>query len=173
MTQNPIATLSFKKYGAVKAELYPLVAPETVKNFISLAERHYYDGLKVHQVVPGYMITGGCPMGNGMGNPGYGIYGEFGENGFDNPLPHRRGALSMLRGAGLNSAGSIFAILADDIPAMDGKQAVFGTVIEGLSVVETISRIRRDGKNRPYFRPTIESITVETFGARYAQPIWF
>lgn len=170
MPQNPEATIRFKKFGAVRAELYPEHAPETVRNFIYLAGRKYYDGLRVHQVIPHYMLLGGCPQGRGTSGPGYGIYGEFEENGFPNPLKHTAGALTMVRQELPNTAGSIFAILVGDVPSMDGRQAVFGRVVEGLEVADAITMVRRDGGNRPYFPPAIESVRVETFGAAYEKP---
>lgn len=170
MRAHPAVTIFFRKFGCVTAELYPEHAPETVRNFIRLIQRGYYDGLRIHQVIPGYMIAGGCPLGRGISGPGYGIYGEFPENGFDNPLRHTAGALTMLRRELPNTAGSIFAILCGDIPSMDGRQAVFGRVTEGLDVVEQISRVRRDRGNRPYFPPRIMRMEVDTFGEVYEKP---
>lgn len=170
MVQNPIVTFYFRKFGTVCAELYPEYAPETVRNFLYLIGRKYFDGLRVHQVIPHYMIQTGCPVGRGDSGPGYGIYGEFAENGFDNPLLHKTGALTMLHKELPDTAGSIFAILAGDIPSMDGKQAVFGQVVEGLEVIDAISMVRRDSRNRPYFRYILERVEAETFGVEYEKP---
>lgn len=170
MSVDPMVTFRFKKFGTVRAELYPEHAPETVRNFLYLIGRKYFNGLKVHQVIPHYMIQSGCPVGRGTSGPGYGIFGEFPENGFPNPLVHRAGALTMIRNELPDSAGSIFAILAGDIPSMDGKQAVFGQVVEGLDVVDAISMVNRDGRNRPYFRPVLEQVEAETFGIAYEKP---
>lgn len=170
MPQDPIVTIRFKKFGTVSAELYPKYAPETVRNFLYLIGRRYYDGLRVHQVIPHYMIQAGCPQGRGNSGPGYGIFGEYDENGFFNPLKHTAGALTMIRNELPNSAGSIFAILSGDIPTMDGRQAVFGKVLDGLDTVEALTMVRRDSSNRPYFRPVIEKIEAETFGVIYEKP---
>lgn len=170
MNPNPIVTFHFKKFGVVRAELYPEHAPETVRNFLYLIGRNYFDGLRVHQAIPHFMIQTGCPVGRGNSGPGYGIYGEFSENGFPNFLPHKAGALTMIHKELPDTAGSIFAILCGDIPSMDGKQAVFGQVIEGIEVVDAISMVRRDGQNRPYFRHTLEKVEAETFGVQYDKP---
>lgn len=170
MSENPCVTFHFRKFGVVRAELYPEIAPETVRNFLYLIDRQYYNGLRVHQVIPHYMLQTGCPVGRGNSGPGYGIYGEFTENGFDNPLKHTAGALTMIRNEMPNSAGSIFAILAGDIPSMDGKQAVFGKVIEGLDVVDKITMVRRDSANRPYWRYILDRVEKETFGVTYEKP---
>lgn len=170
MKKHPVVSIQFKKFGRVEAELYPEHAPETVRNFLYLIGRTYYDGLRIHQVIPHYMIMGGCPVGRGNSGPGYGIYGEFSENGFENPLSHTAGALTMIRSELPNSAGSIFGILCGDIPSMDRRQAVFGRVVKGLEVIDEISAIRRDSRNRPYLPPKIEQIRAETFGERYEKP---
>lgn len=170
MAQEPIVTFDFRRFGTVRARLYPEHAPETVRNFLCLIRRGYFNGLRVHQVIPGYMIQSGCPMGRGNSGPGYGIRGEFAENGVPNPLRHTAGALTMLRGELPDSAGSIFGILAGDIPSMDGRHAVFGQVIDGLDTVRAISNVRRDGHNRPYFRPVLERVEADTFGIVYDKP---
>lgn len=170
MAENPIVTFYFKRFGAVRARLFPEYAPETVRNFLHLIGRGYFNGLRVHQIIPGYMLQSGCPMGRGISGPGYGIRGEFPENGFPNPLRHTAGALTMLRGEMPDSAGSQFAILAGDVPAMDGRHAVFGAVTDGLDAVRAITMVRRDGANRPYFRPVLERVEAETFGVVYEKP---
>ena len=106
--KNPIVTIEMENGKKIVAELYPNIAPNTVKNFVSLIEKGYYNGVGFHRVIPGFMIQGGCPNGNGMGGPGYSIKGEFTNNGFTNNLKHERGVLSMARTMVPNSAGSQF-----------------------------------------------------------------
>ena len=116
---NPIITIQMKNGGIMKAELYPEIAPETVKNFVDLAAKGFYNGLIFHRVIPGFMIQGGDPQGTGMGGPGYTIKGEFSANGFKNDLKHTRGVLSMARAMDPNSAGSQFFIMHEDSPHLD------------------------------------------------------
>ena len=170
MSSNPIVTFQFRRFGTVSAELFPQHAPETVRNFLYLIRRGYFNGLRVHQVIPGYMLQSGCPKGRGISGPGYGIRGEFPENGFPNPLRHTAGALTMLRGELPDSAGSQFAILAGEVPSMDGRHAVFGRVLQGLDVARAVTLVRRDSANRPYFRPVLERVEAETFGVEYEKP---
>ncbi|WVV21927.1 peptidylprolyl isomerase [Erysipelothrix piscisicarius] len=117
--------------GIIKVELYPDIAPNTVNNFISLAQNSFYDGLLFHRVIPGFMIQGGDPKGTGTGGPGYTIKGEFAQNNFDNPIKHQRGVISMARSKGNDTAGSQFFIVTSDSPHLDGSYAAFGNVIEG------------------------------------------
>lgn len=156
--------------GVIRAELYPEVAPNTVKNFISLAEKGYYDGLIFHRVIKGFMIQGGCPNGNGMGGPGYSIKGEFSQNGFQNDLKHTAGVLSMARSMMPNSAGSQFFIMHKDAPHLDGAYAAFGMVIDGMDVVNKIAETRTDFSDRPLKEQKIKSMTVDTFGEAYDEP---
>ncbi len=135
----PIVTIEMADGGIIKCELYPDVAPITVKNFIELIEKGFYDGLTFHRNIPGFVIQGGCPYGNGMGGPGYTIKGEFTSNGFKNDLKHERGVLSMARAMDPNSAGSQFFIMHDDAPHLDGDYAAFGRVICGMDVVDKIA----------------------------------
>ena len=135
----PVVTIEMADGGIIKCELYPDVAPITVENFISLIEKKFYDGLIFHRNIPGFVIQGGCPNGNGMGGPGYTIKGEFASNGFENNLKHTRGVLSMARSMMPNSAGSQFFIMHDDAPHLDGDYAAFGKVIEGMDVVDKIA----------------------------------
>ena len=114
--KNPIVTITMENGGVIKAELYPKIAPNTVNNFIDLISRGFYDGIIFHRVIPGFMIQGGCPEGNGTGGPGYGIKGEFTRNGFNNELKHSKGVLSMARTMDPNSAGSQFFIMVQDAP---------------------------------------------------------
>lgn len=115
----------------MKGELYPEIAPETVANFEKLVNEGFYDGLTFHRVIPGFMIQGGCPLGNGTGGPGYGIKGEFSANGFENNLKHDRGVLSMARAMDPNSAGSQFFIMVEKAPHLDGSYAAFGMDYRG------------------------------------------
>ena len=168
--KNPEITRTREDGGVIRAELYPEVAPNTVKNFISLAGKGYYDGLIFHRVIKGFMIQGGCPNGNGMGGPGYSIKGEFSQNGFQNDLKHTAGVLSMARSMMPNSAGSQFFIMHKDAPHLDGAYAAFGMVIDGMDVVNKIAETRTDYSDRPLKEQKIKSMTVDTFGEAYDEP---
>ena len=171
MAQNPIVTITMANGDVMKAELYPEIAPNTVNNFISLVKKGYYDGLTFHRVIAGFMIQGGCPNGNGMGGPGYSIKGEFSQNGFKNTLKHTEGVLSMARSMMPNSAGSQFFIMHQNSPHLDGQYAAFGKVVEGLDVVDSIAQVGTDWSDRPMVPQIIESMTVETFGVEYPEPV--
>lgn len=158
---NPIITIQMKDGGVMKAELYPEIAPETVKNFVELASKGFYNGLIFHRVIPNFMIQGGDPQGTGMGGPGYMIKGEFTANGFRNDLKHTRGVLSMARAMDPNSAGSQFFIMHADYPSLDGQYAAFGKVIEGIEVVDKIASVKTDYNDRPYEDQQIEFMTVQ------------
>ena len=168
--KNPIVTITMENGGVMKAELYPEVAPNTVKNFIDLINRGFYDGLIFHRVIPGFMIQGGCPEGNGMGGPGYGIKEEFNRNGFKNDLKHTKGVLSMARAMHPDSAGSQFFIMVENAPHLDGQYAAFGKVIEGIEEADKIVMTKRDYNDRPYEDQVIKSMTVDTFGETYGEP---
>ena len=168
--KNPIVTITMENGGVMKAELYPEIAPNTVNNFIDLINRGFYDGIIFHRVIPGFMIQGGCPEGNGMGGPGYSIKGEFSRNGFKNELKHKKGVLSMARTMDPNSAGSQFFIMVADAPHLDDQYASFGKITEGMEVAEDIVNAKRDYNDRPYEDQVIKSMTVETFGVQYSQP---
>ena len=124
--------------SVMEFELYPEVAPKSVANFVKLAESKFYDGLTFHRIVPGFVIQGGDPLGNGTGGPGWHIPGEFAANGFKNDLKHERGVLSWARTQAPNSAGSQFFIMVDAAPYLDGQYAAFGRLTEGLDVVDQI-----------------------------------
>ena len=158
---NPIITIQMKDGGVMKAELYPEIAPETVKNFVELASKGFYNGLIFHRVIPDFMIQGGDPQGTGMGGPGYTIKGEFTANGFRNDLKHTRGVLSMARAMDPNSAGSQFFIMHADYPSLDGQYAAFGKLIEGIEVVDKIASVKTDYNDRPYEDQQIEFMTVQ------------
>ena len=170
MAQNPIVTFEMENGGKMVAELYPEVAPNTVNNFISLVQSGFYNGLIFHRVIPGFMIQGGCPNGNGMGGPGYSIRGEFSHNGVQNSLKHDRGVLSMARAMNPNSAGSQFFIMHQTSPHLDGSYAAFGKVTEGMDVVNKIAETDTDYNDRPLTPQVMKTVTVETFGVNYPEP---
>ena len=161
---NPIVTIQMAGGGVIRAELYPEVAPMSVRNFVNLIQDGFYDGLTFHRVIPGFMIQGGCPQGTGMGGPGYSIFGEFAGNGFQNDLKHTRGVLSMARSMRPNSAGSQFFIMHEDAPHLDGQYAAFGKVVEGMDVVDAIAAAPTDYSDKPLEPQKMEKVTVETFG---------
>ena len=170
MAQNPIITIEMEDDGIIKAELYPDIAPNTVNNFLSLVKKGFYNGLIFHRVIPGFMIQGGCPDGTGMGGPGYTIRGEFSENGFDNPLLHTPGVLSMARAMHPDSAGSQFFIMHEEAPHLDGSYAAFGKVVEGMDVVNRIAQTPTTYGDRPMEPQVIKSMTAETFDVEYPEP---
>jgi peptidyl-prolyl cis-trans isomerase B (cyclophilin B) len=167
---NPIVTFKMSTGDVIKAELYPEVAPNTVKNFISLINHNFYDGVIFHRVIPGFMIQGGDPEGIGIGGPGYSIKGEFTQNGFKNDLKHTAGVLSMARAMNPNSAGSQFFIMHKDAPHLDGAYAAFGKVTEGMDVVDKIANVKTDYQDKPYEDVVMESVTVDTFGVSFDEP---
>jgi len=166
---NPIATIEMTDGSVIKLELFPQIAPNTVANFVTLAESGFYDGLIFHRVIPGFMIQGGDPTGTGMGGPGYSIKGEFELNGFKNELKHQRGVISMARAQDMDSAGSQFFIMHTDADHLDGGYAAFGHVIEGIEVVDMIANITTDAHDKPLemSHSTIKRITVDTKGYQY------
>ena len=144
----------------IKIELDRTAAPNTVNNFLSLANKGFYNGLIFHRVIPGFMIQGGCPDGTGMGGPGYSIKGEFAANGVKNPIKHKRGVISMARAMNLNSAGSQFFIMHQDAPHLDGQYAAFGHVVEGMETVDAIAATPTNFSDRPLDPQRIKSITI-------------
>ena len=167
---NPIVTIEMENGGVIKVELYPEIAPNTVNNFLSLVNKGFYDGLIFHRVIPGFMIQGGCPLGNGTGGPGWNIKGEFAANGVNNPIKHTRGVISMARSMNPNSAGSQFFIMHDKAPHLDGEYAAFGKVIEGMEVVDAIANTATDYNDRPKAEQKMKKVTAETFGVDYPEP---
>ena len=167
---NPTFKITMENGGIIEGELYPDKAPQSVANFVSLCENHFYDGLIFHRVIPGFMIQGGCPDGTGMGGPGYCIKGEFFFNGFKNDLKHKRGVLSMARSSSPNSAGSQFFIMHQDAKHLDGQYAAFGKVTSGMDVVDAIAKTRTGMQDRPVEEQKIASITVDTKGETYPEP---
>ncbi len=159
--KKPIVTIEMADGAVIKAELYPDIAPKTVDNFISLIQKGFYNGLIFHRVIPEFMIQGGDPTGTGGGGPGYTITGEFKSNGFNNPLKHTRGILSMARTQEPNSAGSQFFIMVKDNPGLDGDYAAFGKVTQGMDEVDKIVSIKRDANDKPLTPQTMKKVTVQ------------
>lgn len=169
MSSKPIVTIELENGKNIKVELYPDIAPNTVRNFISLVNKGFYNGLTFHRVIPGFMIQGGCPQGNGTGGPGYSIKGEFKSNGFDNNLKHERGVISMARSMMPNSAGSQFFIMVEKAPHLDGEYAAFGKTIEGIEEVDRIVNVKRDYRDKPIEEQIIKKATVDTFDIEYGE----
>lgn len=158
--ENTVNIVIDTNMGEIKAELYPDVAPVTVKNFIDLIKKGFYNGLTFHRVIEGFMIQGGCPKGNGTGGPGYCIKGEFRANGVKNDLKHERGVLSMARAMDPDSAGSQFFIMHETSPHLDGQYAAFGKVTDGMDVVDKIATVRTDFNDRPLEKVVINEMRV-------------
>ncbi len=162
------AEITVTDYGVITLELDESAAPETVKNFISLAEQGFYDGLTFHRVVEGFMIQGGDPTGTGMGGSGTNIKGEFAENGYDNPISHVGGVISMARSQDPDSASSQFFIVQEDSTFLDGQYAAFGKVVEGMDIVDQICADAANWDRNPETgvittlsqQPVIESIRI-------------
>lgn len=173
--QNPIVTMNIKDHGTIKIELYPKYAPNTVANFVNLVEDKFYDNNSFHRLVPGFVLQGGDPQGNGLGGPGYTIKGEFSENGYTkNTLKHTEGIISMARSSSPDSAGSQFFIVLDTSTSvtysLDNKYAAFGKVIEGMDIIKSIeetAEIEDSESGKLNENITIESVTVETYGKKY------
>lgn len=168
--KNPIVTIEMYGGKQMKVELYPQIAPNTVRNFISLVKSGFYNGVIFHRVIEDFMIQGGDPTGMGTGGPGYRIAGEFTANGFKNDLKHFRGVLSMARSASPNSAGSQFFIMHADAPHLDGQYAAFGLLTEGEDVLDAIATTETDGRDRPVEEQRVKRMTVELFGVEYPEP---
>ena len=169
---HPLAVINVKDFGTIYVELYEDVAPNTVNNFISLANSGFYNGVIFHRVIKNFMIQGGDPEGTGYGGPGYNIAGEFNANGFKNELKHTRGVISMARGAyDFNSQGSQFFIMHVDYPSLDGQYSSFGKVISGLDVVDAIAEVKTNSSDKPLTDVVMESVKVETWGVNYPEPV--
>lgn len=172
-TQNPIVTMEIEDYGTITIELYPNMAPNTVANFVNLIEEGFYDGLTFHRSVPGFVLQGGDPNGDGTGGPGYTIKGEFSSNGYtQNTLSHTRGVISMARSRDNDSAGSQFFIVLDDSAtySLDGLYAGFGRVTEGMDIIDEIvanEEIADDVTGALEENVVITKVTVDTFGETY------
>lgn len=168
--ENPIVTITMENDEQITIELYPKTAPNTVASFISLVEDGFYDGLIFHRVIPGFMIQGGDPEGNGTGNPGYSIAGEFSSNGFENTLTHEPGVLSMARSQSPDSAGSQFFIMTENSEHLDGDYAGFGKVTQGMETVDKIVSVERDGSDKPLDDQTMKKVEVDVKGYTYPEP---
>ncbi|WP_322907504.1 peptidylprolyl isomerase [Paenibacillus campi] len=167
---DPIVTIEMADGKKIEIELFPKAAPNTVNNFISLVKKGFYDGLTFHRVIPGFMIQGGDPNGNGTGGPGYTIPGEFKANNVQNDLKHTRGIISMARANDPNSGGSQFFIMVGDAPQLDGQYAAFGKVISGMDEVDKIVNLPRDNMDKPNTPPVMKKVTVDTKGVNYPDP---
>ena len=174
---HPVGVIVMENGDTMVFELYEDVAPNTVKNFISLANSGFYNGTIFHRVIPGFMIQGGDPNGTGMGGPGYNIFGEFSNNGFKNSLKHERGVLSMARegnrydpASAYNTAGSQFFIMVKNNRGLDGDYATFGRVLEGMEVADAIVSVKRDANDKPYEEQKMQLVKVNTFGVEYGEP---
>ena len=168
---NPTVTITLQNGQVMTGELYPDKAPNTVNNFIALSNSGFYDGLTFHRCIPGFMIQGGCPNGNGMGGPGYAIRGEFKANGFaNNDILHTTGVLSMARAMHPDSAGSQFFIMVDAAPHLDGQYAAFGKITGNVEAAVAISEVPTDMRDKPRTPVVIRSIRVDTLGEEYPAP---
>ncbi|MFJ7667519.1 peptidylprolyl isomerase [Lysinibacillus sp. NPDC097195] len=169
--ENPIVTITMNNDKKIVIELEPKVAPNTVANFVSLVEKGFYDGLIFHRVIPGFMVQGGDPAGNGSGGPDYSIKGEFASNKFENNLKHERGVISMARTNDPNSAGSQFFIMTEEASHLDGDYAAFGKVIEGMETVDEIVAVERDATDKPLEDQIMKKVEVDTKGFAYPDPV--
>lgn len=169
--ENPVVTITMDNDEKIVIELDPAAAPNTVANFISLVEDGFYDGLIFHRVIPGFMIQGGDPAGNGSSGPDYTIKGEFTSNGFENNLKHERGVISMARAQDPDSAGSQFFIMVEEASHLDGNYAAFGKVIEGMETVDAIVAVERDDANKPLKEQKMKKVEVDTKGFDYPDPV--
>jgi len=155
-----LAELIMENGGTIKLELYHNIAPITVENFVSLANKNFYDGLIFHRVISGFMIQGGDPNGVGTGGPGYHIKGEFAVNGVPNNISHKRGVISMARSMAYDSAGSQFFICHANSEFLDGQYATFGKVTEGIEVVDEIAAVATNAYDKPLVEQKIKSIRI-------------
>ena len=167
---NPLVTIEMQNGDIIKLELYPEIAPNTVNNFISLVNKGFYDELKFHRVIRGFMLQGGDPEGTGMGGPGYSIKGEFSYNHFDNNLTHTAGVISMARSQNPDSAGSQFFLMHKDSPHLDGSYAAFGKVTEGMKIINKIADTKTNYSDAPLDPQIMKKVSVETFGVSYDEP---
>jgi len=165
LTMNTIqATITMEDGGTIVLELYPDLAPQSVRNFVYLARQGFYDGIKFHRIMKGFMIQGGDPEGIGIGGPGYSIKGEFQANGIKNDLKHERGVLSMARSNAFDSAGSQFFIMHADATSLNGQYAAFGRVTSGMDVVDKIAEIPNSGGNGAVAeenKPVMKTVTID------------
>lgn len=171
-TENPVVAMYIETYGSVIMELYPDKAPNTVNNFISLVKDGFYDNNTFHRLVPGFVLQGGDPNGNGTGGPGYTIKGEFSDNGISNDLKHEKGIISMARSQSYNSGGSQFFIMLDEASYLDGSYAAFGKVIDGWKNVENIvnnEKVSDSSSGKLEKNLTIKRALVDLKGKEYKE----
>ena len=168
--RNPVAKIVMIDGSEIELELLPEAAPNTVRNFIHLANKKFYHRMIFHRVIPGFMIQSGCPRGDGTGGPRYRIKGEFPANGHPNPISHKRGILSMARARDYDSAGSQFFITVDDASHLDDEYAAFGRVISGMETADRIASVDRNEKDRPFYEQQIKQVVVDTRGVTYNPP---
>lgn len=172
-TNNPVVAMKVENYGSIVMELYPSVAPNTVNNFISLVKSGFYDHNSFHRLVPGFVLQGGDPTGNGAGGPGYSIFGEFTINGFNNTLSHTKWVISMARESqNLNSAGSQFFICIENATSLDGQYASFGKVIDGFKAIEEIAkreRVADQESGKLVHNVVIEKSVIDLKGKTYPE----
>lgn len=171
VTENPVVTITMQNDEQITIELEPKSAPNTVANFISLIQDGLYDGLIFHRVIPGFMIQGGDPSGNGSGGPSYSIAGEFTSNDFENNIKHERGVISMARTNKPDSAGSQFFIMVEKSAQLDGDYAAFGQVIKGMDTVDAIVAAKRDKMDKPLEDQQIKTVEVDTKDFDYPAPV--
>lgn len=162
----PTVTITMENGDEIHLELYPDVAPNTVANFVQLAQDGFYDGTIFHRVIAGFMIQGGDPDGTGSGGPGYAIKGEFTSNGVENGLSHMRGVLSMARSSAMDSAGSQFFICHADSTFLDGEYAGFGMLLGGFDTLDVIASVQTSS-DRPVTDQIMKLVHVETYGVEY------
>ena len=168
--KNPIVTINMESKNAIKIELYPDVAQNTVNNFISLVKKGFYNGVIFHRVIKGFMIQGGDPQGIGVGGPGYSIKGEFKSNGVNNELKHSRGVISMARAGHPDSAGSQFFIMHKDSPHLDGQYAAFGQVVEGIDEVDRIAEVKTNRQDKPLEDIVMVEVSVDLNDYNFIEP---
>ncbi|MGL4738091.1 MAG: peptidylprolyl isomerase [Cellulosilyticaceae bacterium] len=168
--QNPVATVILSTEEEFKIELYPEDAPNTVANFIALAESGFYDQTYMNRILPGFLVQAGDPIGNGYGFPGYFIKSECKYNGYTNRLKHTKGTVSMARGREFDTEGSQFFVLLKDASELNGQYAAFGRIIEGMDVVDALGNMGVKGDYTPVNPVWIEAIHVETYGQSYGEP---
>ena len=152
--------ITMKNGHTIDIELDEKAAPITCENFRKLVEQGFYDGVIFHRVISGFMIQGGDPTGTGMGGPGWQIKGEFARNGWDNPISHKRGVISMARAMNPDSAGSQFFIMHADGEFLDGQYAAFGRVVSGMETVDEIAAVRTNRQDRPLTDQVIDTVRV-------------
>ena len=171
-TDNPVVAMYIKNYGSIVIELYPNIAKNTVNNFISLVKSGFYDNNTFHRLVPGFVLQGGDPDGQGTGGPGYNIEGEFSENNYENNLKHEIGIVSMARSQSYNSAGSQFFIMLDDAPYLDGQYAAFGKIIDGWDNIEKIvskEKVADESSGKLKQNLTIKKAIIDLKGKDYEE----